>query len=329
MPSVDLFIRWLRPGSLLIACFLVLSCTAASAQPSTKELLAAGRVDDALRVLDEQINRSPNDAKAQNLLCRVYFMLEEWDSGIPACLRARDLDPQSSLYQLWMGRIYGEKASHVVIFFAMGLAKKVRTSFERAVELDPKNWKARTDLAEFYFEAPPIVGGGKDKARAQADALMLLNPAMSHWVAARIAEKEKDTETAEREYRAAIAASHSGVRSWLDLASFLRRNNRMDEMEQALHNLESGPIDEPASLVDGANMLLRTSRDLPLAVRLLRRYFSNGPVEEAPAFKVHDLLGLVLERQGDRKGAIEEFRASLVLCHGYVHAEEHLKRIEH
>ncbi len=91
------------------------------------------------------------------------------------------------------------------------MAKKVRTEFERAVELDPANWEARTDLAEFYLEAPGIVGGGKDKARAQAQALTPLNPAMAHWVMGRIAEKNKDDATAEREYRAAIDASHGGA----------------------------------------------------------------------------------------------------------------------
>ncbi len=291
-------------------------------------MLAAGRVDEAIQALQQQLDRSTTDAGAYNLLCRAYFMLEDWDHGIPACVRARDLDPTNGQYQLWLGRIYGEKASHVGFLFAAGLVKKVRTAFERAVELDPKNWEARTDLAEFYLEAPGIVGGGKEKARAQSDALMALNPGMAHWVAARIAEKSKDPVTAERELRAAVVTSHSGVRAWLDLASFLRRASRLDEMEQALRNLESSPIDHPPALLDGASMLLRTGRDLPLAVRLVHRYFSNGPVEEAPAFKAHDLLGQLLEKQGDRKSAAEEFRAALVLSHAYTRAQEDLKRIE-
>ena len=58
------------------------------------------------------------------------------------------------------------------------------------------------DLGEFYAEAPGIIGGGKDKARQQADALMSLDPAIGHWVLARIAEKEKDPAKAESEYRA-------------------------------------------------------------------------------------------------------------------------------
>jgi len=46
-------------------------------------------------------------------------------------------------------------------FSAAGLAKKVRASFERAVELDGSNVQARSDLAEFYMEAPGVMGGGR------------------------------------------------------------------------------------------------------------------------------------------------------------------------
>lgn len=329
MPPVASLIRAAFPIPFsLIASFLVFICPFAPAGTSPQEMLAAGRVDEAIQTLRQQIDRSATDSAAYNLLCRAYFMLEDWDDGIPACVRARDLDPTNSQYHLWLGRVYGQKASHVGFFSAAGLAKKVRTAFERAVELDPKNWQARTDLAEFYLEAPGIVGGSKEKARAQSDVLMALNPGMAHWVAARIAEKNKDPVTAERELRAAIVTSHSGVRAWFDLASFLRHAGRFDEMEEALRNLETGPIDHPPALLDGANMLLRTGRDLSLAVRLVRSYFSHGPVEEAPAFKAHDLLGELLEKQGDRKSAAEEFRAALALAHNYTRAQEDLKRIE-
>ena len=41
-------------------------------------------------------------------------------------------------------------------------------------------------------------------------------------------------------------------------------------------------------------------RNTPLAIQLLKRYLASGPVEEAPAFKAHYLLGMLLERQGDK-----------------------------
>jgi len=300
----------------------------ADAATSPRELVVAGRVDEAIQTLEQQVSRTTTDSDAYNLLCRAYFMIDEWDRGIPACERARNLDPQNSLYHLWLGRIYGEKADRAGFLSAAGLAKRVRVEFERAVELDPKNSDARVDLAEFYFSAPGIVGGGKDKARAQAEALAAFNPAVAHYVSGRIAESEKNSATAEREYRAAIEASHGTAHAWLHLAQFLAHTNRLDEMQQALRSMESSPVDRPEALMDGASLLLRTGREYPMAVRLLRRYLSNGPVEEGPAFKAHDLLGQLFEKQGDPRAA-EEYRAALALSHTYTRAQEHLKRVEH
>jgi tetratricopeptide (TPR) repeat protein len=299
-----------------------------AARADTAADLAAGRVDDAIQSLQQQLAHSPNDAASQNLLCRAYFMLDEWDRGIPPCERAVALDSTNALYHLWLGRIDGEKADRAGFLSAISLAKKVRTEFERSVELDPSNVAARTDLAEFYIEAPSIVGGGKDKARAQAETIARLDPAAGHWVTGRLAERAKDDPTAEREYRAAIDASHGGARAWLNLAIFFRHTSRLDQMEQALTTLESRPLDRPESLMDGTSMLLRTNRNYPLAVRLLRRYLQS-PVEQGPAFKAHYLLGQLLEKQGDRRGAAQEFRAALALAHTYAPAKEALHRVDH
>lgn len=316
-------------GAAFLAVLIVNTMQALAASAAAKRLLASGHVDEVIPVLQKEISQSPNDAELHNLLCRAYFMAEEWDRGIPECERARNLDPQKSLYHLWLGRIYGEKADRVGFISAAGLVKKVRSSFERAVELEPGNWEARTDLAEFYLEAPVIVGGGKDKAREQSQALMALNPGMAHWVLARIAEKEKNSVEAEREYRAGIAATHGGSRAWLDFAIFLRHSNRFEEMEQALKQVESAPVDRTESLMDGASLLLHAGRYFPLGARLVHRYFSVGPVEEGPAFKAHTYLGELLEKQGERRSAAEEYRSALALFRGYRRAEEGLKRLEH
>ena len=312
---------------LLPVLLLAAMLKPAQADTSAKQMLASGHADEAVQALERQISHDSNDAESYNLLCRVYFMMEEWDRGIPACERATKLDPQESLYELWLGRIYGEKASRVGFISAAGLAKKVRTSFERAVQLDPKNWEARVDLAEFYLQAPSVVGGGQDKARTQAAALFPLNPAMAHWILARIAGRNKDAAGAEREYKAAIEASHGAAQHWLHLAQFLAHSDRLFEMDQALRSMQSGPLDRPDALMDGGSLLLHLGRDYPEAARLLRRYLES-PAEEGPAFKAHDFLGQLLEKQGDRRAAAEQYRAALALFHGYRRAQEDLKRVE-
>ncbi len=312
--------------SLFLFTVLLLISPLRMKAESAEHLLASGRADEAVQSLVQQIRSAPT-AENYNLLCRAYFELGEWDAGIPNCEKSVSLAPDDSMYHLWLGRIYGEKADHAGFLSAAGLAKKVRGEFERAVQLDPNNWEARTDLAEFYVEAPGIVGGGKDKARTQAEIIARLNPAAADWVRARIAEKEKDSVTAEREYQAAVEASHGGARAWLNLAGFYRRANRYDEMEQALTTLASRPLDHPAALVDGASILLRVGRDYPLAARLLERYLDSQTDEEVPAFKAHCLLGELLERQGDRNAAAEQYREALAMAHSFRPAQEGLSRV--
>ncbi len=109
---------------------------------------------------------------------------------------------------------------------------------------------------------------------------------------------------------------------------FYRNTHRFDEMEQALRSLETRPIDRPEALMDGASVMLRTGRDYALGVRLLRRCLSSPPAEGAPVFKVHYLMGQLLEKQGDRQAAAEEYRAALALAHTFTRAQEALKRVD-
>src|SRR5437879_4089537 len=145
-------------------------------------MIASGRVDEALTALQGQINASPNDAAAHNLLCRAYFSLGQWDRGTSECERAVSLAPENSQFHLWLGRIYGEKADKASFIAAAGLARRVRDEFEKAVRLNPDNVDARSDLAEFYLEAPGIVGGGSNKAEEQVVSLGRLNQARTKWV---------------------------------------------------------------------------------------------------------------------------------------------------
>src|ERR1700691_2328093 len=122
-------------AGLAISLLPLMLCFAAAAQ-SPQELLSAGRVDQAIQTLEQKIQTAPT-AESYNLLCRAQFELGNWDAGIPACEKAVSLDPDNGLYHLWLGRIYGEKADRANFLSAASLAGKVRTEFERAVELAP------------------------------------------------------------------------------------------------------------------------------------------------------------------------------------------------
>ncbi len=292
------------------------------------EMLSAGRVDDAIKALDLRLKDSPQDADAYNLLSRSYFAMQKWDQAIAAGEKAVSIAPNNSEYHMWLGRAYAEKADHSSFITAAQLTKKIRQEFERAVDLDARNVEARSDLAEFYIEAPAFMGGGKSKAKREADAIAQQDAATAHWVQARIAEKDKRYEDAEREYRTAIADSGNQGSYWLNLASFYRRQHRLADMESAITSAIAADKKRPNVLFDAAQMLFGAGRNFVGAANIVRKYLVNGPtVEEAPAFQAHYLLGLILEKQGDKAGAAAEYKAALALASDYDSARTALNRL--
>jgi len=289
------------------------------------DLLDAGRVDDAIDSLNSRISSNPRDAEAVHLLCRAYFQYEDWDRAESRCKRAVELEPNNSAYHRWLGRVYGEKAGRATL--PISLALKTRDEFQRAAQLDPTDANASEDVAEYYLEAPGIMGGGKDKARDQAKVIAKLSSAREHWVYARIAEKDKDWATAEREYRKMITDGNGDGEAWLNLGFFYRNQKRYDEMEQAFVSMNQGQITTREVLFEAAANLYRVGRAFSFAEQMLRRYLAEGPVEEAPAFKAHNLLGMLLEKQGDKAGAAQEYRAALALARNYRPAQDGLKRV--
>jgi Flp pilus assembly protein TadD len=288
-------------------------------------MLAAGRVDDAITALNGQISSNPRDAESIHLLCRAYYQYEDWDRAESRCRRAAELQPNNSGFHRWLGRVYGEKAERATL--PISLALKTRDEFQRAAQLDPSDTDALIDVAEYYLEAPGFMGGGHDKARDQAKLIGKINPAQEHWVYARIAEKNKDFAAAEREYQLMIQAANKDPEAWLALAFFYRNQKRYDEMEKTFVKMQALPTAHREVLVEAANSMLRTGRAFPFAIELLRRYLAEGPVEEAPAFKAHYLLGQLIEKQGDKAGAATEYRAAVALASNYEPARRSLQRV--
>jgi Tfp pilus assembly protein PilF len=158
--------------------------------------------------------------------------------------------------------------------------------------------------------------------------LARLDPSRAHWVNARIAEKRKDFTTAEREYRDAIAAGNGNAEAWFNLALLFKHTGRLDQMEDAIHHAVSAEMVPPIVLVDSAETLIRAGRNFPMSEQLLRRYISSGAQSEsAPVFKAHYLLGIVLEKQGDKRSAAQEYRAALSLAREFSRAQEALNRL--
>ncbi len=313
----------LRVGVLAVFPLALHSACAETA--SAERLLAQGRADDAIRQLQTMIAERPADPFPRQLMCRVFYAEERFDSAIDACEQAVARGPDDCASQMWLGRAYGLKAENANPLAAITLAKKVRIAFERAAQLDPTNVPAQTALGQFYIAAPAIIGGGLDKARSVASRLMTLSPAAAHRLFALAAEKQKDDSRAEAEFRAAADAGHSPA-ALVDLGAFYQRHGQPDKAVAVLQTALEADRERDAALMDIASILGDAHRAPDLAERVLRLYLdSPAKSEAAPSFKVHVQLGQLLARRGDIAAARREYIAALELASAYSPAHQALE----
>ncbi|HEX9202074.1 MAG TPA: tetratricopeptide repeat protein [Acidobacteriaceae bacterium] len=280
--------------------------------------LQEGRVDDATTVLRATLAANPSDAIAHQLFCRVFYAQNAASEAIQQCELAVSSpaanNEQASDAYLWLGRAYGMKARHAGPFSGFTLARKVQSSFARAVELNPSNLAALNDLGEYDVAAPFIVGGGADKAKALAARMMPRFPVAAHRLLARLADDNNDLSTAEAEFKRAVAVQGS-PEAWIDLAQFYQTHSRPDD---ALSAIRSGLAADRAHgpvLVDAASILTAANRDPELAERCLRDYLaSRAKSDAAPAFKVHLQLSKLLASRGETQEANREAEAAAALA---------------
>src|SRR5579862_6434419 len=136
---------------------LVLAASAASVSAKTpewdraRELYQRTEYAQALSVLDRVTNK---DADTLQLIGQCHFMQGDYKQAGDAFEKALALAPRSSELHRLMGSVYGRRAETGSMLTAPGNAKKARQYFEQALELDPNNREAASNLFEYYLEAP-------------------------------------------------------------------------------------------------------------------------------------------------------------------------------
>jgi tetratricopeptide (TPR) repeat protein len=294
-------------------------------QASAWHALMEGRVQDAETTLRGLIAANPANSYSHQLLCRVYYAEEMYDSAVRECETAAASTiasrEEASDNQLWLGRAYGMKAQRAGPIAGFKLARKVQASFTRAVELNPNNVAALNDLGEYDVDAPFIVGGGLDKAQLLVDRMLPRFPAAAHRLLARMADSENDLPTAETEFKRVIAAGNT-AEAWIDLAQFYEAHKRMDDAVAAVRSAIAADRNHGPTLVDAASILTAAHRAPDLAERCLRDYLaSRAKSDAAPAFKAHLQLSRLLAARGNTDEAAREHDAAAALAPEYARSQ--------
>jgi tetratricopeptide (TPR) repeat protein len=227
---------------------------------------------------------------------RNQYMLGDYKKASEAFEKVVQAEPANSDAALWLGRAMGRRAETSSLFTAPAYAGKARTFFEKAVELNPRNLEALSDLFEYYLEAPGLLGGGFDKAQATAAKMAGIEPAEGYWAQAKLAEKRKEFRSAEEQLRRAIEASPQQIGRVLDLVRFLVRQERFQEADQSLAKAEKIAPNSPKLLYVKADSYIKQHKNLDQAKELLKRYMSSELTPDDPPRS--DAAKLLRQAQG-------------------------------
>lgn len=299
--------------ALLSAACLSAAALPLQAQTATDAVAAfeARRYDQAEAAFRAILSANPEDPTALQYLGRAALRKGD-DAGAARYLeQAVRAEPSNAAHHLWLGRAYAAAALHASLFRRASLARKIRSSFERAVELEPGNVDARMDLLRFYVVAPGIVGGSVSKAREQARAIVALDAMCGHIANGIVEEKEGDDARAEREYRAALAMSPSDAAPYYALGSMYQRAGRVEDAFEIYEQLLRVQPDESDVHYQIGRTASNSGERLEDGIRALSRYLEIPTVEGTPLpASAHYRLGLIFERQGRIEDARRAFETA-------------------
>ena len=127
------------------------------------------------------------------------------------------------------------KAKESNKFKALGLISEVKSSFEKAISLNPKHIEARLALVELYLQLPGIVGGSEKKALLYANEIAQISAVDGYLSKGHIAEYFGRFKEAEVQYKKAVEISKS-KNAYRILANLYK--NKMGQPEKAKSILE-------------------------------------------------------------------------------------------
>ncbi|MGA8224424.1 MAG: tetratricopeptide repeat protein [Candidatus Acidiferrales bacterium] len=319
--------------------FLVLGaaglCQAASgvAGDSAGALAAAqrqftfGNYSAAISTLQSAATQNPASAEVHYWLGRNYYELRDYDNAVAQGEKSVELDPKNSLYHDWLGRSYGGKADRERSF---SLAKKTKKEFEAAVQLDPSNVAARRDLEEYDLQAPWIVGGNKDEARGQVDAIALLDPIQGHLARAVQYREAKKPELADNEYREVLKAKTNHIEVYFEVATYYARQNKAPDLEMAIQAAaQVSANDSRLAYFRGVSRVI-SGTEQQRAEEYLKAFLASTPERsDWPAHaSAREWLGRLYEAEGKRTEAAEQYRAALQLEPDRKEARARLEQLE-
>lgn len=276
----------------------LLTATLAAADPARLEnaiqLFRDEKLVEAKTAFEKLVAAEPDNAEANYWLGRTAVAIKDPEGAVHYLEKAVALDATRARYFHFLGDAYGLSIPKAGLFAKLDLAQKCIAAYDRAVALDPEDVSARRSRYEYFLQAPPMAGGGHDKAAAEAAEIEKRDPVLGASLRADLCAKE----------------------------------NRVDEAFSIQTDLLHHHPDSKIAQFYFGRLVAMNARQLDEGEAALKSYLSYTPTEdEPPLWSAHWRLAQILEAKGNSTAARIEYEQTLKLNPAWDRARAALKRL--
>lgn len=293
---------------------------------NAKTLFEAKNFSEAKKILSGISEGQSDFAAARYFLGRIAFEEKQYEDAADFFEEATEADAKSADYFNWLGNALGSIAKDANPFRQGILAPKMKSAWESAVALDPKNLDARRSLIEYYTQAPSFMGGSFEKAHEVALQIKKLNPAEGHLAAGRIFTKEEKFVEAEKEFVAMAKANPDYVGG---LANFYVSRKQYDKAFAIYEALLAKDSQNMQTVYQLGRLSAVSGTRLESGEANLKKYLTYQPKAGEPSLAAaHMRLGNIYEKKGDKAAAKKAYETSLKLDANMQEAKDGLARVK-
>ena len=244
-----------------------------------RRLLETGRYAEARERLVALLETSDRDGEACILLSEAARRLGDAAESVDYGLKAVELLPESAAAHLAYARALGLQMLTGNRLAAIGILPRWKGELARAIELDPGDIEARTDLAFFHMYTPGIVGGDVDRALELASEIEAIDSIRGKQILAMAHHQKGETERAVEICLAALEEAPGARALRNTLAGFYGAQENEAEADAAYEAARRGPKDEHyyRSLYMQAQMWIEAEHRQEEALQHLEEFIAARP----------------------------------------------------
>ena len=291
-----------------------------------KKLFDEKKYEEAKELLASIKDDHKDYAASCYYLGRIAFNEEKYEEAEEYLEEAVDRNGKVADYHYWYASAMGNVAQNANTLKQGILAPRIKSEFEKTVELDPKNVAAHWGLIEFYTQAPGFMGGSWEKAEGTAKGIMKINTPEGHRALGIVYERQEKWEEAEKQFLLAYKTDPTFVHN---LCNYYIRLKKFDKAFALFEEISKKNETDMLAIYQIGRISAISGQKLDRGEECLLKYLSYAPKQNEPSHAGANMrLAQIKEKKGNKPEAKKLYETALKLDANLKEAKEGLTRVK-